>query len=577
MKPSNIKAGIYTAVTAAALSTVTGLIPATAIAAPALPDMPQKLQGKTVFLDPGHQGPNHNVDVAKQVSDGRGGSKACQTTGMTTVHGIPEHTVNWNVAQLVRTSLEGLGAKVVLSRPDDTGWGGCIDERARAANESGADVALSIHADSAPAEQRGFHLIVPQLPIPDAKAHEVQSGAGLTASRAMRDAYVQAGFPAATYNNAVDGIQTRTDVAGPALTQVPDIFLEMGNGANAEDAQQLETPEGQLRHAVTITTGLVSYLLGLQVPPSETDAQAAAPGQPGAESEKAATAPGAPAAPAPQPNAQPQANGQAPAPAGDQATPQAQVEGAGQPQAAQPQAQAPAVPAAPQPQAAQPQPQQAEVQAQQAQPGAPQAAQPQPQAQQPAPALDARFPQPQGSGAPEAQFPQPQAQPGGQPGAQPQAAQPVVPAQGPAKEPNVGNAVLAFPSLSDIRPVSDPVEPQTNPGAAQPNAGAAIPNAGAAQPNTAGSPNAGAAQQNPAVAPQANQGPKGNPGAQSPSTTDTNPKSENADLQSMGTLVQLAVKFLNPLAKMLTGQNGVAADLVNLAYSVVSVLMSSAK
>ncbi|MBL1074630.1 N-acetylmuramoyl-L-alanine amidase [Nocardia sp. 2] len=606
MKPSNIKAGIYTAVTAAAFSTVTGLIPVAAQAAPALPDMPQKLQGKTVFLDPGHQGPNHNIDVAKQVSDGRGGSKACQTSGMTSLHGIPEHTINWNVAQLVRTSLEGLGARVVMSRPDDTGWGGCIDDRARAANESGADVALSIHADSADPGQRGYHLIVPQLPIPDAKANEVQSGAGLSASRAMRDAYAQAGFPAAGYNGAVDGIQIRNDVAGPALTQVPDIFLEMGNGANAEDAQQLETPEGQLRHAVTITTGLVSYLLGLSVPPTELDAQAA-PGQPAVESEKPATDSGAaapqtnggaqPAAPAPQPHAAAPAPAVDPAPAAPQAQ-QGTEPQAAQPQAAQPQA---AQPQAAQPQAAQPQADvKVDAQPQAAAPAPPNAAAPaevpqpqanpqaagQPQGGQPAaPQADgqAQAAQPQAAGAP---APQAQQQPAGQPGAPlPQAAQPVLPAQAPAGEPQLGNAVLSFPLLSDIRPVSAPAEPQANPGAAQPNAGAAIPNAGAAQPNAgaqipnagAAQPNAAAPQQNPAVSPQANQGPKGHPGSQSPSTADTNPKSENPDLQSMGTLVQLAVKFLNPLAKMLTGQNGIAADLVNLAYSVVSVLMSSAK
>ncbi|MBF6150445.1 N-acetylmuramoyl-L-alanine amidase, partial [Nocardia nova] len=125
---------------------------------------------------------------------------------------------------------------------------------AAAANQSGADVAVSIHADSAPAELRGFHLIVPELPVPDAKATEVQGGPGLAASQAMRDAYVRAGFPIASYGWN-EGLKTRADIAGPALTHVPDVFLEMGNGANPEDARLLESPEGQLRHAVAITTG----------------------------------------------------------------------------------------------------------------------------------------------------------------------------------------------------------------------------------------------------------------------------------------------------------------------------------
>ncbi|MFF3225268.1 N-acetylmuramoyl-L-alanine amidase [Nocardia suismassiliense] len=275
-KSGIVRAGLGSAVTAAVTVTLSGVVPGTATATPAQSEAATKLAGKTVFVDPGHQGSGHGENVAKQVSDGRGGLKDCQTTGMTTVHGVPEHTINWNVAQLVKTSLEQLGAQVVLSRQDDVGWGGCIDDRARAANESGAVVAVSIHADSAPADQRGFHLIVPELPIPDATINHIQSSAGLAASTAMRDAYVQAGFTPATYASP-HGLQSRRDIAGPALTAVPDVFIEMGNGANAEDAALLESQEGQLRHAVAITTGLVSYLLGPQaVTPNVAGEQPAA-------------------------------------------------------------------------------------------------------------------------------------------------------------------------------------------------------------------------------------------------------------------------------------------------------------
>src|SRR5690606_600487 len=140
MKPNFVKAGLC-----AVVSTALALTPSavTATAEPISPEMATKLAGKIVFLDPGHQGPNHTENLARQVSDGRGGTKDCQTTGMTTLNGVAEHTINWNVAQLVKTSLESLGARVVLSRQDDSGWGGCIDERARAANESGAAVAVS--------------------------------------------------------------------------------------------------------------------------------------------------------------------------------------------------------------------------------------------------------------------------------------------------------------------------------------------------------------------------------------------------------------------------------------------------
>ncbi|WP_063048625.1 N-acetylmuramoyl-L-alanine amidase [Nocardia arthritidis] len=294
MKPSIIKAGICTAVTAAVTVTLSGLLPIAAQAAPSALDMSQKLVGKTVFLDPGHQGSNHSQDLARQVSDGRGGTKDCQTTGMTTMNGVPEHTITWNVAQVVKTSLETLGAHVVLSRQDDVNWGGCVDDRARAASQSGADVAVSIHADSAPAQDRGFHLIIPELPIPNLIVDQAQSGAGLAASKSVRDAYRDAGFPPANYGGVVDGLQTRRDIAGPALTTVPLVFLEMGNGANPEDAALLETPDGQLKHAIALTTGVVGYLLGAPQPGISPDQQAGQTTPEGTSLDRPAVAPGTP-------------------------------------------------------------------------------------------------------------------------------------------------------------------------------------------------------------------------------------------------------------------------------------------
>lgn len=562
MKPSMVKAGIFTAVTAAAFSTVAGLIPATALGSPVLPDLPQRLAGKTVFLDPGHQGPNHNQDVAKQVDDGRGGTKACQTSGMTTVNGVPEHAVTWNVAQLVRTSLEGLGARVVLSRADDTGWGGCVDERARAANASGADIAISIHADSADPGARGFHLIVPQLPVPDARVTEVQSGAGLAATRAMRDAYKQAGFPVAAYNGAADGLQTRADIAGPALTTVPDVFLEMGNGANVEDAAQLETKEGQLQHAVTITTGAVSYLLGLAVPEVGTDQvvgdAVSPPAQPAhRQVPPTSSAPAAPALPGSTTPVDPKnaAPGTTPvdppavAPSSAPVVPEVVPQASAPAEQSIPQAPAPApAPGVTTPPSVPPVPP-AELRA-------PSDAQPQAGKQdQP---VEPQLAVP-GQPAPVAPSGQPQ------PSAEPKIEQ-VQPAPADKQAPKASSGVATLPG--GIRPISAPLNPAA-PVAPNPNGGApSLPGVpakpGGTLPNP-GEPAPGAAS----------------PGAVTPGgaptlPTDKNPKGTDAlDLDSMAGLVTTAVQMFGPLAKMLMGQNGVASDLINVAYSLVSVLSSS--
>lgn len=264
-----VAASIAMAPTSAAAPNPAAPAPAPAAPAPAAPapaPAAKQLTGKTVFLDPGHQGSSAGHSLSKPVPDGRGGTKPCQTTGTTGVNGVPEHTVNWQVTQLVKGALESQGARVLLSRPNDTGWGGCIDERAAAANRSRANLAISIHSDSSSKGsdpgKRGFHMIVPKLPVPDKKADEAQRGEGRKASTVMRDAFKTAGFTPANYVGAVDGIQERSDIAGPNTTHIPLVFVEMGNLANPDEAKALTTHNSQMRYATAITDGALNYLTG---------------------------------------------------------------------------------------------------------------------------------------------------------------------------------------------------------------------------------------------------------------------------------------------------------------------------
>lgn len=259
-----------TAVTAAAaVATVVaaGIAAPAAHAAPgAVPVAGKSLTGKTIFLDPGHQGGTAGHSLNKQVPDGRGGMKDCQTSGATAVNGVPEHRINWEISQLVKAGLESQGARVVLSRPDDVGWGGCVDERAAAASKSGAAVAVSLHADStsagSDASKKGFHMIVPTLPLPGKAAQQAQAGGGRQASTTMRDAFKKAGFAPANYAGVADGIQTRSDIAAVNLTTVPAVFIEMGNLSNPTEAAALTAKDTQLKYATAITDGILAYAGG---------------------------------------------------------------------------------------------------------------------------------------------------------------------------------------------------------------------------------------------------------------------------------------------------------------------------
>ena len=54
------------------------------------------LAGMAVFLDPGHNGV-YDSSINRQVQNGRGGTKQCNTTGTATNDGYSEHAFNWDV------------------------------------------------------------------------------------------------------------------------------------------------------------------------------------------------------------------------------------------------------------------------------------------------------------------------------------------------------------------------------------------------------------------------------------------------------------------------------------------------
>src|SRR6202021_3745298 len=91
------------------------------------------ISGMAVFLDPGHSGANDS-SITRQVTNGRGGTKPCETTGTSTGDGYPEHAFTWDVVMRVREQLNQLGVHTQISRDNDTSLGPCIDQGAAAAN-----------------------------------------------------------------------------------------------------------------------------------------------------------------------------------------------------------------------------------------------------------------------------------------------------------------------------------------------------------------------------------------------------------------------------------------------------------
>ncbi|HEX5496189.1 MAG TPA: N-acetylmuramoyl-L-alanine amidase [Mycobacteriales bacterium] len=210
-----------------------------------------------VVLDPGHNGGNatHPAQVTHQVPAGYGRRKDCNTVGATTPDGYPEHAFTFDVARRVRALLTGHGVDVRMTRPNDTGVGPCVNERANVGNRARAAAVVSIHGDGSLAGH-GFHVIEadrpPVGPSVAAASHRL--------AEAVHDRYLTgSGFVPATYVGR-NGYNRRADLAGLNLSTRPTILIECGNMRDPNDARRMESPAGRQRIATAIAAGIEDYL-----------------------------------------------------------------------------------------------------------------------------------------------------------------------------------------------------------------------------------------------------------------------------------------------------------------------------
>jgi N-acetylmuramoyl-L-alanine amidase len=219
----------------------------------------RSISGLTVVLNPGHNGGNESNAAAinRQVPAGFGEYKACDTTGTNTNAGYSEHAFNWDVSLRVRGILQARGVKVLLTRPNDTGVGPCVDARAAIGNQKGVAAVISIHADgTTDGVGHGFHVCEdsrqPAGPAVAALSHSL--------TVAVHDALVKtSGMTTSTYLGS-NGYYPRSDLAGLNLATTPSTFLELGNMRNAGDAAEQSSPDGRQRIAASVANGILAYL-----------------------------------------------------------------------------------------------------------------------------------------------------------------------------------------------------------------------------------------------------------------------------------------------------------------------------
>lgn len=215
------------------------------------------LSGRVIVVDPGHNGRYLRAVNTRLVPDGRGGRKACNTSGTASTGGYAEHAFTWSVATKLAAQLRARGATVILTRPNDRGVGPCVDERAAIGNRARADLVLSIHADGARARDRGFHII---------RSTRMAGGTDVT-RRSARLATITresvsrvTGMPRSNYLGGGTAITPRADIAGLNLSRVPAVMLEAGNMRSAADLRLLRSRSFHTKKANALTQAAVRFL-----------------------------------------------------------------------------------------------------------------------------------------------------------------------------------------------------------------------------------------------------------------------------------------------------------------------------
>jgi N-acetylmuramoyl-L-alanine amidase len=237
---------------------------AAASAAPAAPAAPTPtptpaapLAGKTIGIDPGHNGQNKSdpAYLARMVWNGRA-METCDTTGTESDSGYAEADFTFAVSTDLRADLIRDGAKVVMTRQNNDGVGPCVDRRAQILNAARASVAIDIHGDGGPASGRGFTVLDPVADGPNNAviASSLRFGADVHAAMLAHTS-----MPVADYYGQ-NGYIARDDLAGLNLTTVPKILIECGNMRNATDAGLMQAPAFQQQLAAAFADAIVTFL-----------------------------------------------------------------------------------------------------------------------------------------------------------------------------------------------------------------------------------------------------------------------------------------------------------------------------
>lgn len=206
-------------------------------------------EGPLVVIDAGHQARGNSAQ--EPIGPGSSTTKAKVSSGTQGVAtGVPEYQLNLDIALLLQEELLSRGYEVLMVRTDNE-----VDlpnsERARIANEAGADAFVRIHANgSSDSSAQGAMALCQTRANP-------WNGALYERSRRLSDCVLDA-YTRAT-GIARERVWETDTMSGINYCQVPVTLLELGYMTNPGQDRQMQDEAFQKTMAGGIADGLDAY------------------------------------------------------------------------------------------------------------------------------------------------------------------------------------------------------------------------------------------------------------------------------------------------------------------------------
>ena len=195
---------------------------------------------KVIFLDPGHGGKDPGAQYL----------------------GLKEKDLNLQVSQQLKTKLESLGYKVIMSRSSDD-YLDFITERSRMSNETNADMFISIHFNATghglDSGEDGIqtYTYLPTGNIPSVINKKWHDNPTRLKYSYKLGSYIHQSVLATTH--AKDAGLLAKSFAVLRETNKPAVLLELGYMDDSKESQKIRTKEYQQKLVDGITQGIQKY------------------------------------------------------------------------------------------------------------------------------------------------------------------------------------------------------------------------------------------------------------------------------------------------------------------------------